>query len=184
MSTQPCDVIPQDRRHPRSIVGFAKRNLSITTTLHTSFTVNSQSLAPVLDDLYAISSPTACGSVPNTKLQLSFDAREKGKRRHEPHRILLRNDNPYLITTANKPIKICKHLAKKWLPDPQVHPILTIVVPGSEDERVRTWYANTYHLESALPRCVMLRWGTNKVVVGFYGGVVVRKLGRDEPLYL
>ena len=30
----------------------------------------------------------------------------------------------------------------------------------------------------------MLHRETNKVAVGFDGDVVVRKLGRDEPLYL
>ena len=86
-----------------------------------------------------------------------------------------------MITTGNKPIKICKYLSKEWLPDPQGHPILTIVVSSSEDERVRIEYIL---LGEHAPRCVMLHRETNKVAVGFDGGVVVRKLGRDEPLYL
>ena len=70
--------IPQDRCHPRSIVGFANRNLSITTTLHTSFMVNNQTLAPVFGEPYHIlPNSTPICSVPNTKLQLGFDAHEK-----------------------------------------------------------------------------------------------------------
>ena len=84
-NTHDLSWIPLDRRSeddprdPRSIVSFAKCNLSITTTLHTSFTVNNQSFAPVLDDLYTISFLILCRSVPKTKLQLSFDAHEKEK---------------------------------------------------------------------------------------------------------
>ena len=74
----PLDRYP-DPREPRSIVSFTKRILSITTTLRTSFTVNNQTFAPVLGDLYTTSSPTPSRSVPKTTLQLSFNAYEKEK---------------------------------------------------------------------------------------------------------
>ena len=70
--------------------------------------------------------------------------------------------------------------------DPQEHPISTLVVSGSEDERVRIWHANTNRLESTLRgvSCCTGRRTEWQLAFGFDGGVVVRKLGRDEALYL
>ncbi|KAF8952135.1 coatomer WD associated region-domain-containing protein [Flammula alnicola] len=67
------------------------------------------------------------------------------------------------------------------------HPNLPIIISGSEDGTVEIWNSGTYRVENtlsyALERawCVALRKDANEVAVGFDEGVVIIKLGRDEP---
>ncbi|KAF8804307.1 hypothetical protein BYT27DRAFT_7194481, partial [Phlegmacium glaucopus] len=69
------------------------------------------------------------------------------------------------------------------------HPNLPIIISGSEDGTVKIWNSGTYRIENtlsyALERswCVALRKDANEVAVGFDEGVVVIKLGRDEPTF-
>ena len=139
--------------------------------------------------VWSISSPT-----PN----FSFDAHEKGGVNFVEY--YHGNDKPYMITTGDdKTIKIWDYLSKSCIQTLEghtsnvsfavYHPTLPIIVSGSEDGTVKIWHANTYRLENtlnyALERawCVALHRETNEVAVGFDDGVVVLKLGRDEPSY-
>lgn len=105
-----------------------------------------------------------------------------------------------MITTGDdKIIKIWDYLSKSCIQILEghtfnvsfavYHPTLPVIVSGSEDGTVKIWHANTYRLENtlnyALERawCVALHRETNEVAVGFDEGVVVLKLGRDEPSY-
>ncbi|KIJ69714.1 hypothetical protein HYDPIDRAFT_120671 [Hydnomerulius pinastri MD-312] len=109
-------------------------------------------------------------------------------------------DKPYLVTTGDdKTIKIWDYLSKSCVQTMEghtnnpsfavFHPGLPIIISGSEDGTVKIWNSNTYRLENtlsyALERawCVSLRKDANEVAVGFDEGIVVIKLGRDEPTY-
>ncbi|KAF8814145.1 hypothetical protein BYT27DRAFT_6340070 [Phlegmacium glaucopus] len=69
------------------------------------------------------------------------------------------------------------------------HPNLPIIISGSEDGTVKIWNSGTYRIENTLSYslerswCVALRKDANEVAVGFDEGVVVIKLGRDEPTF-
>ncbi|KAF5321445.1 hypothetical protein D9619_000081 [Psilocybe cf. subviscida] len=107
-------------------------------------------------------------------------------------------DKPYLVTTGDdKTVKVWDYLSKSCVQTLEghtnnvsfavFHPNLPIIVSGSEDGTVKIWNSGTYRVEStlsyALERawCVSLRRDANEVAVGFDEGVVVIKLGRDEP---
>jgi coatomer subunit beta' len=67
------------------------------------------------------------------------------------------------------------------------HPTQPIIVSGSEDGTVKIWHANTYRLEQTLNYglerawcCAYLR-GKQEIGMGFDEGVVVIKMGREEP---
>ncbi|EIN11093.1 coatomer beta' subunit [Punctularia strigosozonata HHB-11173 SS5] len=109
-------------------------------------------------------------------------------------------DKPYLVTTGDdKTIKIWDYLSKSCVQTMAshthnvsfavFHPNLPIIVSGSEDGTVKIWNSGTYRLENTLSYglerawCVALRKDANEVAVGFDEGVVVIKLGRDEPTY-
>ncbi|KAG8219095.1 coatomer WD associated region-domain-containing protein [Butyriboletus roseoflavus] len=109
-------------------------------------------------------------------------------------------DKPYLVTTGDdKTIKIWDYLSKSCVQTMEghtnnpsfavFHPNLPIIISGSEDGTVKIWNSNTYRLENtlsyALERawCVSLRRDANEVAVGFDEGIVVIKLGRDEPTF-
>lgn len=78
------------------------------------------------------------------------------------------------------------------------NPNVPVIVSGSEDGSVRIWNASTYRLENTLEFGLERAWcgsvergavgegvgtGSNDVAVGFDEGVVVLKLGRDEPTF-
>ncbi|KAH7923637.1 Coatomer, beta' subunit [Leucogyrophana mollusca] len=109
-------------------------------------------------------------------------------------------DKPYLVTTGDdKTIKVWDYLSKSCVQTMEghtnnpsfavFHPNLPIIISGSEDGTVKIWNSNTYRLENtlsyALERawCVSLHKQANEVAVGFDEGVVVIKLGRDEPTF-
>ncbi|KIM61439.1 hypothetical protein SCLCIDRAFT_121865 [Scleroderma citrinum Foug A] len=109
-------------------------------------------------------------------------------------------DRPYLVTTGDdKTIKVWDYLSKSCVQTMEghtnnpsfavFHPNLPIIISGSEDGTIKIWNNNTYRLENtlsyALERawCVALRRDANEVAVGFDEGIVVIKLGRDEPTY-
>jgi coatomer subunit beta' len=107
-------------------------------------------------------------------------------------------DKPYLVTTGDdKTVKVWDYLSKSCVQTMEghtnnvsfavFHPNLPIIISGSEDGTVKIWNSGTYRVENtlsyALERawCVALRKDANEVAVGFDEGVVVIKLGRDEP---
>ncbi|KAF8955022.1 coatomer WD associated region-domain-containing protein, partial [Flammula alnicola] len=107
-------------------------------------------------------------------------------------------DKPYLVTTGDdKTVKVWDYLSKICVQTMEghtnnvsfavFHPNLPIIISGSEDGTVEIWNSGTYRVENmlsyALERawCVALRKDANEVAVGFDEGVVIIKLGRDEP---
>ncbi|KIJ98527.1 hypothetical protein K443DRAFT_207234 [Laccaria amethystina LaAM-08-1] len=109
-------------------------------------------------------------------------------------------DKPYLVTTGDdKTVKVWDYLSKSCVQTMEghtnnvsfavFHPNLPIIISGSEDGTIKIWNSGTYRIENtlsyALERawCVSLRKDANEVAVGFDEGVVVIKLGRDEPTF-
>jgi coatomer subunit beta' len=67
------------------------------------------------------------------------------------------------------------------------HPELPIIISGSEDGTVKIWNANTARLEQTLNYglerawCVSYQRGKQNIAIGFDEGMVVLKMGREEP---
>ncbi|GLB34322.1 putative the coatomer is a cytosolic protein complex that binds to dilysine motifs and reversibly associates with Golgi non- clathrin-coated vesicles, which further mediate biosynthetic protein transport from the ER, via the Golgi up to the trans Golgi network [Lyophyllum shimeji] len=94
-------------------------------------------------------------------------------------------DKPYLVTTGDdKTVKVWDYLSKSCVQTMEGH-----TNNVSEDGTVKIWNSGTYRIENtlsyALERawCMALRRDANEVAVGFDEGVVVIKLGRDEPTF-
>ncbi|KAF8888138.1 coatomer protein [Gymnopilus junonius] len=109
-------------------------------------------------------------------------------------------DKPYLVTTGDdKTVKVWDYLSKSCVQTLEghtnnvsyavFHPNLPVIISGSEDGTVKIWNSGTYRVENtlsyALERawCIALRKDSNEVALGFDEGVVVLKLGRDEPTF-
>lgn len=67
------------------------------------------------------------------------------------------------------------------------HPELPIIITGSEDGTVRLWHGNTYRLENTLNYGMERAWccayqkGSNVIALGYDEGMIVIRLGREEP---
>ncbi|KIL57237.1 hypothetical protein M378DRAFT_88171 [Amanita muscaria Koide BX008] len=109
-------------------------------------------------------------------------------------------DKPYLVTCGDdKSVKVWDYLSKSCVQTMEghtnnvsfsvFHPNLPIIVSGSEDGTIKLWNSGTYRIENTLSYamerawCVALSKGSNELAVGFDEGVVVIKLGRDEPTF-
>ncbi|KAI5120315.1 hypothetical protein M0805_000375 [Coniferiporia weirii] len=107
-------------------------------------------------------------------------------------------DKPYLLTTGDdRTVRVWDYHSKSCVQTLEghtnnvsfalFHPSLPLIISGSEDGAVKLWNSGTYRLENtlsyALERawCAAVRPHANDVAVGFDEGVVVVKLGRDEP---
>ncbi|KAF6750989.1 coatomer protein [Ephemerocybe angulata] len=110
------------------------------------------------------------------------------------------SDKPYLATCGDdKTVKIYDYLSKSCVQTMEGHTNnvsfavwldnLPVVISGSEDGTIKIWNSSTYRIENTLSYglerawCVALNKGANEVAVGFDEGVVVIKLGRDEPTF-
>ncbi|KAF9074741.1 coatomer WD associated region-domain-containing protein [Rhodocollybia butyracea] len=138
-------------------------------------------------------------SSPNSSPQANFtlEAHDKGVNYVE---FYPGNDKPYLVTCGDdRTVKVWDYLSKSCVQTMEghtnnlsfavFHPSLPIIISGSEDGTVKIWNANTYRVENtlnyALERawCVALHRTANEVAVGFDEGIVVLKLGKDEPTF-
>ncbi|CAE6490017.1 unnamed protein product [Rhizoctonia solani] len=136
-------------------------------------------------------------SLGNPTPNFTLDAHEKGVNYVEYYHGA---DKPYIVTTGDdRTVKVWDYHAKSCIQTLEghtanvsfaiFHPLLPVIVSGSEDGTVKIWHANTYRLENTLSYslerawCVGYRRDTNDVAVGFDEGVVVVKLGREEPSF-
>lgn len=108
------------------------------------------------------------------------------------------SDRPYLVTTGDdRTVRVWDYLSKSAVQTltghtsnvsfATFHPTLPLIISGAEDGTVKLWHANTYRLEStldyALERvwCIACQSQRNDIVLGFDEGVVVVKLGKEDP---
>ncbi|OAA64337.1 copi vesicle coat subunit [Niveomyces insectorum RCEF 264] len=108
------------------------------------------------------------------------------------------SDRPYILTTSDdRTIKVWDLTTKSLQATLEghtnnvsfaiYHPELPIIVSGSEDGTIKIWHSGTYRLEQSLNYglerawCVAYQKGKQGVGVGFDDGVVVIKMGREEP---
>ena len=125
----------------------------------------------------------------------TLDAHDKGVNYVEYYH---GGDKPYLITTGDdRTIKIWDYISKSCIQTLEghtssvsfvcFHPVLPLIISGSEDGTVKLWHSNTYRLESTLDYglerawCVAYRKTGNDIALGFDEGAVVIKLGKEEP---
>ena len=125
----------------------------------------------------------------------TLDAHDKGVNHVDYYHA---SDKPYLVTTGDdKLVKIWDYQTKACVQTLEghtsnvsfacFHPTQPIIVSGSEDGTVKVWHANTYRLEQTLNYglerawcCAYLR-GKQEIGMGFDEGVVVIRLGKEEP---
>ncbi|PWN42990.1 putative SEC27-coatomer complex beta subunit [Ceraceosorus guamensis] len=107
-------------------------------------------------------------------------------------------DKPYVITVSDdRTVKIWDYISKSCVQTLEghmsnvsfavFHPSLPLIVSGSEDGTVKLWHSNTYRLETTLDYGLERVWSIaykktgNDVALGYDEGVVVVKLGKEEP---
>ncbi|KDN46808.1 putative SEC27-coatomer complex beta subunit [Tilletiaria anomala UBC 951] len=107
-------------------------------------------------------------------------------------------DKPYIITCGDdKTIKVWDYFSKSCIQTLEghvsnvsfavFHPSLPLIISGSEDGTVKLWHSNTYRLENTLDYglercwCAAYRKNGNDIALGYDDGLVVVKLGKEEP---
>lgn len=107
-------------------------------------------------------------------------------------------EKPYMLTVGDdRTVKVWDYLSKSCVQTltghtsnvsfAVFHPSLPLIISGSEDGTVKLWHSNTYRLESTLDYglervwCVAYKKNGNDVAIGYDEGVVVIKLGKEEP---
>ncbi|KAJ3991040.1 coatomer protein [Lentinula boryana] len=147
--------------------------------------------------IWSISTISSTSSTSSPQANFTLDAHEKGVNYVD---FYPGNDKPYLVTCGDdKIVKVWDYLSKSCVQTMEghtnnvsfavFHPSLPVIISGSEDGTVKIWNANTYRIENtlsyALERawCVALHKTANEVAVGYDDGVVVIKLGKDEPTF-
>lgn len=108
------------------------------------------------------------------------------------------SDKPYILTTSDdKTVKVWDYTNKGLIATLDghtsnvsfacYHPELPVIISGSEDGTVKLWHSNTYRLEQSLNYglerawCAAYQKSKNTVGFGFDDGLVVVKMGREEP---
>ncbi|KAJ8083114.1 Coatomer subunit beta' [Marasmius tenuissimus] len=136
-------------------------------------------------------------SLGSPNANFTMDAHEKGVNYVE---FYTGADKPYVVTCGDdKTVKVWDYLSKSCVQTMEghtnnvsfavFHPNLPIIISGSEDGTVKIWNAGSYRIENtlsyALERawCIALRKDANEIALGYDEGVVVIKLGRDEPTF-
>ena len=116
-------------------------------------------------------------------------------------------DNPYLLTTSDdQSVKIWDYTTKNAIhqlggqdgnggPDGHTsnvsfacyHPVLPLIISGSEDGTIKMWNSITYALEATIRYnldrawCVSYQRGGQIIAAGFDNGAIITKIGRDDP---
>lgn len=107
-------------------------------------------------------------------------------------------DKPFLITAGDDHmIKIWDYQTKSCVQTLQGHSEnvsfvyfyteLPIIISGSEDGTIKIWNSNTYKLEQTINYgferawCIAHLKGSNSVAIGYDDGIVVLKIGREQP---
>jgi coatomer subunit beta' len=107
-------------------------------------------------------------------------------------------DKPYVITGADdKLIKVWDYQQKTCVQTLEghtnnvvrvgYHPLLPIIVSGSEDGTIRVWHSHTYRLENTLNYgmervwCLAFLKGSNDLAFGYDEGTISIKIGKEEP---
>ncbi|KAF8876230.1 coatomer protein [Mucidula mucida] len=136
-------------------------------------------------------------SIGSTTANFTMDAHDKGVNYVD---FYPGADKPYLVTVGDdKTVKVWDYLSKSCVQTMEghtnnvsfavFHPSLPLIISGAEDGTIKLWNSGTYRLENTLSYglerawCIALRKGATEVGVGFDEGVVVIKLGRDEPTF-
>lgn len=107
-------------------------------------------------------------------------------------------DKPFLITAGDDHlIKIWDYQTKSCIQTLEGHsenvsfacfyPELPVIISGSEDGSIKIWNSNTYKLEQTCNYGLERAWcigyikGSNSVAIGYDEGIVVLKIGREQP---
>lgn len=108
------------------------------------------------------------------------------------------SDKPYLLSTSDdRTVKVWDYTTKGLIATLEshtsnvsfalYHPELPIIISGSEDGSIKLWHSNTYRLEQSLNYglerawCAAYQRSKTSIAFGFDDGIVVVKLGREEP---
>jgi coatomer subunit beta' len=112
---------------------------------------------------------------------------------------LVGGDRPYLISGADdKVVKVWDYQTKACVQTLEghtgnvsavcFHPQVPVIITASEDGTVKIWHNTTYRLETSLNYGMDRAWAlgyvreSNAVAIGYDNGLILLKLGSDEPV--
>ena len=145
--------------------------------------------------VWTISGGSSGGSAAVSAPNYTLEAHDKGVNHVEYYH---GGDKPYMITCGDdRTVKVWDYLSKSCIQTLSghvsnvsfavFHPSLPLIVSGSEDGLVKLWHSNTYRLENTLDYglercwCIAYRKAGNDIALGYDEGLVVVKLGKEEP---